>query len=79
MKNIKILGTGCTKCKATASLIEHVAQALKIEIKMYKIEDPAQIMAYGIMSTPAVIMDKKLMHKGSVPLREDVEAWLSDE
>ena len=79
MKNIKILGTGCAKCKATAKLIENVAQVLKVEIKIHKVEDPAQIMAYGIMSTPAVIIDKELMHKGSIPLREEIEAWLKNE
>ena len=78
MKNIKVLGTGCAKCKATAELIEHVAQALNIEIKIYKVEDPAQIMAYGVMSTPAVIIDKKLVHKGSVPARAEVEQWLKN-
>ncbi|HEY5715884.1 MAG TPA: thioredoxin family protein [Psychromonas sp.] len=78
MKNIKVLGTGCAKCEATVALIENVAEALKVEIKIYKVEDPAQIMAYGVMSTPAVIIDKKLLHKGSVPAREEVEQWLKN-
>jgi len=43
------------------------------------VEDAAQIMAYGVMSTPAVIIDKKLVHKGSVPTREEVETWLKNE
>ena len=78
MKNIKVLGTGCAKCKATVSLIEEVALALKVEVKIYKVEDPTQIMAYGVMSTPAVIIDKKLLHKGSIPTREEVENWLQN-
>ncbi|MGB5447167.1 MAG: thioredoxin family protein [Psychromonas sp.] len=78
MKNIKVLGTGCAKCKATVSLIEEVALALEVEIKIYKVEDPAQIMAYGVMSTPAVIIDKKLVHKGTIPAREEVEQWLKN-
>jgi len=79
MKNTKVLGTGCAKCKATVALIESVAKALKVEIKICKVEDAAQIMAYGVMSTPAVIIDKKLVHKGSVPTREEVETWLKNE
>ena len=77
MKNIKVLGTGCKKCKSTIALIQQVAAEQKIDIQLEKIENPLQIMEYGVMSTPAVIVDEKLMHKGTVPDRKKIEQWLS--
>lgn len=77
MKNVKVLGTGCQKCKNTIALINAVANENHTELTLEKVEDPAQIMAYGVMSTPAVIINEKLVHKGSVPKRKTVEAWFS--
>ncbi|WP_299787563.1 thioredoxin family protein [uncultured Shewanella sp.] len=79
MKNIKVLGSGCTNCKTTAQIIIDIAQANQIEIDLEKVTDLSQIMAYGVMSTPAVIIDEQLIHKGSVPNRELVESWLLGE
>ncbi len=76
MKNIKVLGTGCTKCKNTVAIIEKVAQELGVEISLEKIEDVAQIMSYAVMSTPAVVLDDNVVHKGSVPSADKVKSWL---
>lgn len=76
MKTIKILGTGCAKCKATMALIEQVAVDLGVEVSLIKVEDLPQIMAYNVMSTPAVVVDEKVVHKGGLPSRFDVEKWL---
>ncbi|MEH6453881.1 MAG: thioredoxin family protein [Psychromonas sp.] len=76
MRNIKVLGSGCAKCQATVALIDDVAAQMDVEIKVHKVENPEEIMAYGVMSTPAVIVANKLVHKGSVPSRELVESWL---
>jgi len=76
MKNIKVLGTGCTKCKNTVAIIEKVAQELGVEISLEKIEDVAQIMSYAVMSTPAVVIDDNVVHKGSVPSADEVKFWL---
>jgi hypothetical protein len=65
MKNIKVLGTGCAKCKITITLIKQV-------------EDLPQIMAYGVMSTPAVVIDEQVVHKGSIPSREQIKSWLKE-
>ena len=78
MKTIKVLGSGCAKCKNTLSLITKVAERLDVAIKLEKIEDPAQIMAYGIMSTPAVIVDEVIAHKGGLPSEEDIAGWLNN-
>lgn len=76
MKDIKILGTGCAKCKSTVALFEESAHALGVEVKIEKVEDPAQIIAYGVMSTPAVVIDSKVVHKGGLPTKDQVMQWL---
>ncbi|MBK6629765.1 MAG: TM0996/MTH895 family glutaredoxin-like protein [Betaproteobacteria bacterium] len=75
MKNIKVLGTGCANCKNTLKLIEDVAKAKGVEIQLEKVEDLKQIMTYGVMSTPGVVIDDKVVHAGGVPSREKVEGW----
>lgn len=78
MKDIKVLGTGCAKCKSTIALITQVANDAGTEIKLEKIEDPARIMAYGVMSTPAIVVDEVVVHKGGVPARELIETWIKE-
>lgn len=76
MKDIKVLGTGCANCKNTIALIEQIAQAKGVAISMQKVEDIKDIMSYGIMSTPGVVIDGKVVHAGGVPGKEKVELWL---
>jgi len=76
MKEIKVLGTGCAKCIKTAEIITKIADELKIAVHVTKETDPEVIMGYGVMSTPAVIIDKVNVHSGSVPHKEAIEAWL---
>ncbi|MCK9380859.1 MAG: thioredoxin family protein [Sulfuritalea sp.] len=75
MKNIKVLGPGCANCKNTLKLIDEVARAKGAEIHLEKIEDLQQIMSYGVMSTPGVVIDGKVVHAGGVPARAKVEGW----
>ncbi len=76
MKSIKVLGSGCANCRATYARIEKVAQEKGVEINLEKVEDMAQIMSYGIMSTPGVVVDGKVVHAGGVPDKKKIEAWL---
>jgi len=76
MKEIKVLGTGCAKCIKTAEIITKTADKLKIAVHVIKETDPEVIMGYGVMSTPAVIIDEVNVHSGSVPHKEAIEAWL---
>jgi small redox-active disulfide protein 2 len=78
MKNVKVLGTGCANCKATVKLIEDAAQARGMAVAVEKVENIADIMAYGVMSTPGVVIDGKVVHAGGVPDRKKVEGWLGD-
>ena len=75
MKNVKVLGTGCANCKATVKLIEDVAQQKGAEIQLEKVEDIADIMTYGVMSTPGVVIDGKVVHAGGVPERDIITTW----
>ena len=77
MKDIKVLGTGCAKCKSTVAIIEQVASAKGVPVTPEKIEDMQQIVSYGVMSTPSVVIDGKVVHSGGIPSRDKVEEWLS--
>ena len=75
MKNVKVLGTGCANCKNTLVLLEQVAREKGVQIELEKVEDLPAIMAYGVMSTPAVVIDGVVVHAGGVPSRSKVESW----
>lgn len=75
MKNVKILGTGCANCQNTMKLVEEVAKAKGAEIELEKVEELKLIMGYGVMSTPGVVIDGKVVHAGGVPARAKVESW----
>ncbi len=75
MKNIKVLGSGCANCRNTIRLIEEVAAAKGAQIVLEKVEDLQQIMTYGIMSTPGVVVDGTVVHAGGMPARNKVESW----
>jgi small redox-active disulfide protein 2 len=77
MKDIKVLGSGCANCKRTLALIEETAKAKGIDIQLDKVEDIGAIMAYGVMSTPGVVIDGTVVHAGGVPDRKAIEGWLS--
>lgn len=76
MKSIKILGTGCKKCSDTYDLVNKVVAAKGIEAEVTKVEDLKSIIGYGVMTTPAVVIDEKVVSKGKVPKEKDVEGWL---
>ena len=76
MRNIKVLGTGCANCKTTMKLIEDAAKEKGVEIELEKVEDLQAIMGYGVMATPGVVVDGKVMHAGGVPGRDKIAGWL---
>ncbi len=75
--DIKVLGTGCAKCKTTVALIEQVAKAKGVSVTLQKVEEMRDIVGYGVMSTPGVVIDGKVVHAGGVPSRDKIEQWLS--
>lgn len=73
---IKVLGPGCAKCKATVDVLTRAAAAKGAAVTITKVEDMREIVGYGVMSTPGVVIDGKVVHVGSAPTREQAEAWL---
>ena len=77
MTTVKVLGSGCNNCKVTAQLIADVAQSKGVAVTVEKVEEIREIMAYGVISTPGVVIDGVVVHAGGVPTRAKVESWLS--
>ncbi len=76
MKKFKVLGMGCAKCDKTMEMLERISHEVGVSAEVIKITDLETIMNYGIMSTPAVVFDEKLVHSGSIPNRDIIESWL---
>lgn len=78
MTKIEVLGPGCNNCvRLEANAREAVAMA-GVEADIVKVADYGQIMAYGIMSTPGLVIDGKVVSFGRVPSVGDIAAWLND-
>ena len=76
MKHFKVLGSGCKNCATTADLIERKAKELGVEVEIEKVTDMAAIMGYGVMSTPGVVVDEKVVHAGGIPSTDTIAEWV---
>lgn len=74
--DIKVLGSGCANCRNTIALIEAVARERGVAVTLEKVQEMRDIVAWGVMSTPGVVVDGKVVHAGGVPSRAKVEGWL---
>ncbi len=77
MKDIKILGTGCTKCKKLQEMTESALKEMNIEYKLEKVTDLDDILSYGIMMTPGLVVDGEVKVTGKIPGTEDLKKMLS--
>lgn len=77
MKDIKVLGSGCANCRNTIALIEQVARDKGVPVTIEKVQDMQAIIGYGVMATPGVVLNGKVVHAGGLPSRDKIEAWLS--
>ena len=73
---IKILGSGCAKCKTLEKLTREVVEQNGIDATITKVEDIVEIMKYGIMSTPALVVNEKVEIKGRVPSSDEIKKIL---
>lgn len=74
---IKILGSGCAKCKTLEKLTREVVEQNGIEATIIKVEDIIEIMKYGIMTTPALVVNEKVTIKGRVPSADEIKQVLT--
>ncbi|MFW5861134.1 MAG: thioredoxin family protein [Spirochaetota bacterium] len=78
MKTIEILGTGCAKCNKLEETSEKAAQELGIEYTLKKVSDVKDIMKYGVMMTPALVVDGEVKVSGKVPSLDEVKKLMQD-
>jgi small redox-active disulfide protein 2 len=69
---IKVLGTGCNNCKKTKAVVGEAIQELGIAATLTEVQDIPSIMAYGVMSTPAIVIDEKVVSTGKTPSKSQV-------
>jgi small redox-active disulfide protein 2 len=75
--NIKVLGTGCPKCKALYQKVEQVVAKNGFEAKLEKVERIEDIMSYGVMMTPALVIDGAVKSSGRLPGEAELTSWIA--
>ena len=73
---IKVLGGGCANCQKTKALAQEVVNELGLDAQIEEVKDMADIMAYGVLSTPAVVINETVVHSGGVPTRDKMVQML---
>jgi len=76
-KEIKVLGTGCPKCKQLEAMVRETVTALGIDAEVSKVEDIVDIMSYGIMRTPGLVVDGKIVVAGRLPNQAELNEFLA--
>lgn len=76
---IKILGTGCTNCKKLFALTEEAIKETGKDISIEKVEDMAKIAGYGVMRTPAIVINEKVKVFGRIPKKEEIMKYIQEE
>ncbi len=78
MKKIEVLGPGCDNCRRLEAVAREAVQLAGIEAEIVKITDYARIAAYGVLSTPGLVIDGKVVSTGRIPSAGDIAVWLSE-
>jgi small redox-active disulfide protein 2 len=74
---IKVLGPGCMKCRKTEDLVKEALAESGVEARIDKVTDIMEIADYGVMGTPAVIVDGQVVSVGKVPTKEEIKKWIT--
>ncbi|WP_282048397.1 thioredoxin family protein [Sulfitobacter mediterraneus] len=77
MKTIKVYGPGCKRCDTVEAMVRETATRLGVEVEIEKVSDPRSIAMAGVMSTPGISVDGKLLHAGGLPDAGKLEGWLA--
>ena len=73
---IKLLGSGCATCKTTYEMIEKIVKENQLDATLSKVEDIVELLNYGIMTTPAIVVDGEVKLKGHVPTESEIKKIL---
>ena len=76
---LKILGTGCSKCKTLEKVTTDVVKENNFDVDIQKVEDIMQIMNYHIMTTPALVVNEKVVFSGRVPSKSEIKSYIEKE
>jgi small redox-active disulfide protein 2 len=74
---IKVLGPGCSRCKTLEELTRKVVKDNRIDASISKVEDIVEIMRYNIMTTPALVVNGKVVSKGRIPSADEIKQFLT--
>lgn len=75
---IKILGEGCGSCIWTERLVREVVEQAGVEIDVEKVTKTSEMVPYGVMSTPAIVIDERVVHAGGIPTKAEVQQWVRE-
>lgn len=78
MKTIEVLGPGCNNCKRLEANAREAVGMAGVEAEIIKVTDYVEIAAHGVLSTPGLVIDGKLVSAGRIPSAGDIAAWLSE-
>lgn len=77
MKTVKVYGPGCKRCETTEQMVKEAATKLGVAIEVEKVTDAKSIAMAGVMSTPGISINGKLVHAGGLPDTAKLEGWLT--
>jgi small redox-active disulfide protein 2 len=78
MLNVKVLGTGCKKCQTLEASVKEIIKNNNIEATVEKVDDLSAIVSYGVMTTPALVINEKVVSAGSLPKEVQILSWLKE-
>jgi small redox-active disulfide protein 2 len=78
MLSVKILGTGCSKCKTLEARVRDIVAKNDVQAEVTKVEDIQEMMGYGIMMTPGLVINEKVKSYGTIPKDEQILTWLKE-
>jgi small redox-active disulfide protein 2 len=78
MLNVKVLGPGCPNCENVEANVRTAASNLGIEIELNKVKDQAEFHRYGLLATPGLVINEKLVCAGRIPDQGEIMSWLAD-
>jgi small redox-active disulfide protein 2 len=77
LRKIEVLGPGCTRCKETFRVVQHVVETGKLPFEVEKIESMDRMVALGLLATPGVAVEGKVIFSGRIPKAEEIRAALA--